>query len=337
LALDIKRPEGKEIFRKLADGADVIVENFRPEVMGALGLSYESLAARNPRLIYCAISGYGADGPFANRPGLDNIIQGFAGLMTVTGFEGGDPTRVGIPIADLLTGLLGAFGVVAALQARERTGRGQRVETSLLESMLGTMGFQAVRTLNGAGVPPPAGNHHPINAPYGIFRTRDGYVTIGATGAKRWPIFCDLIGRPDLPDDPRFKSNGDRYANRLELAEIIGDALQSHTSAEWEPILNDAGIPCGPIHKLDEALAHPQSVHREMVVEREHPVMGTVRLLGMPVKLSETPTGVWRTPPLMGQHTDEILRELGVSDAELAQLRASGVIHSGEPVAAGDD
>ncbi len=337
LALDIKRPEGKEIFRKLADGADVVVENFRPEVMGALGLSYESLSARNPRLIYCAISGYGADGPFANRPGLDNIIQGFAGLMTVTGFEGGEPTRVGIPIADLLTGLLGAFGVVAALQARARTGRGQRVETSLLESMLGTMGFQAVRTLNGAGVPPPAGNHHPINAPYGIFRTQDGYVTIGATGAKRWPIFCELIGRPDLPTDPRFASNGDRYDNRLELAEIIGDALQSRTSAEWEPILNDAGIPCGPIHKMDEALAHPQSLHREMVVEREHPVLGTVRLLGMPVKLSETPTGVWRTPPLMGQHTDEVLRELGVADNELAQLRASGVIHSGEPVAAGDD
>ena len=337
LALDIKRPEGKAIFRRLAADADVVVENFRPEVMGALGLSYESLSEINPRLIYCAISGYGADGPFANRPGLDNIIQGFAGLMTVTGFEGGDPTRVGIPIADLLTGLLGAFGVVAALQARERTGRGQRVETSLLESMLGTMGFQAVRVLNGAGVPPPAGNHHPINAPYGIFRTQDGFVTIGATGEKRWPKFCEIIGRTDLPSDPRFNSNGTRYANRLELAEIIGEALQAHTSAEWEPILNDAGIPCGPIHKLDEALEHPQVLHREMVVEREHPVMGTVRLLGMPVKLSDTPTGVWRTPPLMGQHTDEILRELGMTDEELAGLRASGVIRSGETGAAGND
>lgn len=337
LALDIKRPEGKALFLRLVDDADVVVENFRPEVMGALGLGYDTLAARNPRLIYCAISGYGADGPFANRPGLDNIIQGFAGLMTVTGFEGGEPTRVGIPIADLLTGLLGAFGVVAALQARERTGRGQRVETSLLESMLGTMGFQAVRVLNGAGVPPQAGNHHPINAPYGIFRTRDGYVTIGATGEKRWPKFCDLIGRPNLPADPRFATNGDRHANRLELAEIIGDALQAHTSAEWEPILNDAGIPCGPIHKLDEALYHPQSLHRGMVVEREHPVLGTVRLLGMPVKLSDTPTGVWRTPPLMGQHTDEVLRDLGLGDDELAWLRESGVIRSGEAVAAGDD
>ena len=330
LALDFKRPEGRELFLRLADGADVLVENFRPEVMGALGVGYDTLAARNPRLIYCAISGYGADGPFANRPGLDNIIQGFAGLMTVTGFEGGEPMRVGIPIADLLTGLIGAFGVLAALQARERTGRGQRVETSLLESMLGTMGFQAVRVLNGAGVPPPAGNHHPINAPYGIFRTQDGYVTIGATGDKRWPKFCALIGQPELVADPRFITNGDRHANRYVLAEIIGEALQAHTSAEWEPILNDAGIPCGPIHTLDEALAHPQSLHREMVVEREHPTMGTTRLLGVPVKLSETPAAVWRTPPLLGQHTDEVLHELGLGEAELARLRAGGVIRSYE-------
>lgn len=337
LALDIKRPEGQALFRRLAEGADVVVENFRPAVMGALGLGYDRLAARNPRLIYCAISGYGADGPFANRPGLDNIIQGFAGLMSVTGFEGGEPTRVGIPIADLLTGLLGAFGVVAALQARERTGRGQRVETSLLESMLGTMGFQAVRVLNGAGVSPPAGNHHPINAPYGAFRTRDGYVTIGATGEKRWPQFCRIIGRPELATDPRFATNGDRYARRLELADIIGDALQAHTSAEWEPILNDAGIPCGPIHTLDEALAHPQALHRGMVVEREHPVLGTARLLGVPVKLSDTPAAVWRTPPLLGQHTDEILRELGIAEAELARLRASGIIRSGDPVVTADD
>lgn len=183
----------------------------------------------------------------------------------------------------------------------------------------------------------PAGNHHPINAPYGAFRTRDGYVTIGATGEKRWPHFCRLIGRPELATDPRFATNGDRHARRLELAEIIGDALQAHTSAEWEAILNDAGIPCGPIHRLDEALAHPQALHRAMVVERAHPVMGTARLLGVPVKLSDTPAAVWRTPPLLGQHTDEILRELGIAEPELARLRASGVIRSGDPVGAADD
>ena len=329
LALDLKGAEGQAIFHRLAARADVVVENFRPGVMEALQIGYEAMSARNPRIIYCAISGYGPDGPFANRPGLDNIIQGFAGLMTTTGFEGGEPTRVGIPIADLLTGLLGAFGILAALQARERTGRGQRVETSLLESMIGTMGFQAVRVLNGAGVPPPAGNHHPINAPYGAFRTRDGWVTIGATGDKRWSAFCQILGAPEWLDDPRFATNGDRYARRHELADLIGERLQAHTTAEWETILNEVGIPCGPIHRLDEALDHPQTLHREMVVEREHPAMGTVRLLGLPVKLSDTPGGVYRTPPLMGEHTAEILRELGLSDAELRDLYARGVINDG--------
>jgi crotonobetainyl-CoA:carnitine CoA-transferase CaiB-like acyl-CoA transferase len=309
--------------------ADVVVENFRPGVMEALNIGYEAMSAQNPRIIYCAISGYGPDGPFANRPGLDNIIQGFAGLMTSTGFEGGEPTRVGIPIADLLTGLLGAFGILAALQARERTGRGQRVETSLLESMIGTMGFQAVRVLNGAGVPPPAGNHHPINAPYGAFRTSDGWVTIGATGDKRWSAFCQILDAPEWLTDPRFATNGDRYARRYELAEMISEKLQTHTTAEWEVILNEAGIPCGPIHQLDEALDHPQTLHREMVVEREHPTLGSVRLLGLPVKLSDTPGGIHRTPPLMGEHTTEILRELGLSDAELEKLQGQGVIKDG--------
>ena len=326
LALDLKRPEGQDIFRRLAATADVVVENFRPGVMDALNVGYDTLAAANPRLVYCAISGFGADGPYAGRPGLDQIIQGTSGLMSITGFEGGEPVRVGIPIADLLTGMWAAFGILAALQARERTGRGQKVETSLLESMVGTLGFQAVRVLNGAGVPPPAGNHHPINAPYGVFRTRDGYITIGATGDKRWPKFCEVIGAPELPADPRFATNGDRHARRFELAEVLAGYLQAHTSAEWEEMLNAAGIPCGPIYRLDEALSQPQVLHREMVVERPHPTMGTVRLLGVPYKLSETPAAITRTPPLFAEHTEEILDELGLSHDEIARLSEAGVI-----------
>ncbi len=326
LALDLKRSEGQDLFRRLADVADVVVENFRPGVMDALGIGYRTTSERNPRIIYCSISGYGVDGPAAERPGLDQIVQGTSGLMSVTGFEGGQPVRVGIPIADLLTGLFGAYGVLAALQARERTGRGQIVNTSLLESMVGMLTFQAVRYLNGGGVPPPAGNHHPINAPYGVYRTRDGYVTLGATGDKRWRAFCELLGATEWLDDPRFATNGGRHANRYELAAEIEAKLQERTSAEWEIILNEHGIPCGPIYRLDEALDHPQVRHRQMVVEREHPTMGIVRLLGLPVKLSETPGEVHRTPPLLGQHTDEILREIGVFDDELATLRATRVI-----------
>ncbi len=335
VALDIKRPEGQELVRRLAETADVVVENFRPGVMDALGIGYAALSARNPRLILCSISGFGADGPYADRPGLDQIIQGFSGLMSITGFEGGEPVRVGIPIADLLTGLFGAYGVLAALQARERTGRGQHVTTSLLESMVGMLTFQATRYLNGAGVPPPAGNHHPINAPYGVFRTKDGYVTIGATGEKRWTKFCEVIGAPEFLTDERFATNGGRYEHRYLLADLIGDKLQTHTSDEWEAILNANGIPCGPIYKLDQALEHPQVHHTRMVVERPHPTMGTVRLLGLPVKFDATPTDIHRLPPLFAQHTDEVLREIGVGDEELARLRAEGIIRSADPPDAG--
>lgn len=328
LALEIKRPEGQEIFRRLAENADVVVENFRPGVMDALGIGYSTLSALNPRIILCSISGFGPDGPFADRPGLDQIIQGTSGLMSLNGFEGGEPIRVGIPIADLLTGLFAAYGVLAALQARERTGRGQVVNASLLESMVGMLTFQGVRYLNGGGVPPPAGNHHPINAPYGVFKTRDGYITLGATGEKRWRKFCEVLAAPEWLEDPRFATNGGRYTHRLELAELIGAKLQSHTSEEWEEILNENGIPAGGIYQLDQALEHPQVKHREMVVELPHASMGMVRLLGLPVKLSETPGAIHRVPPRFGEHTDEVLRELGIGDAELAQLRASGVIHS---------
>ncbi|HVX30825.1 MAG TPA: CoA transferase [Nitrolancea sp.] len=326
LTLDIKRPEGQEIFRKLADTADVIVENYRPGVMEALNIGYDTMSARNPGIIYCSISGFGVDGPFADRPGLDQIVQGFSGLMSVTGFEGGDPVRVGIPIADLLTGLYGAYGVLAALYARQETGRGQVVNTSLLESMVGTLAFQATRYLNGAGVPPPAGNHHPINAPYGVFRTKDGYITIGATGDKRWPKLCELLGLPDLPNDPRFNTNGGRHANRFELAEVLETKLRERNSDEWEVLLNKNSIPCGPIYNVGQALDHPQVRHRQMVVERPHPTMGNVRLLGLPVKLRETPGDVFRVPPLLGEQNDEILSELGMPPDEIERLRERGIV-----------
>lgn len=325
LTLDIKRPAGQEVFRRLAATADVVVENFRPGVMDALGIGYAAISATNPRVIYCSISGFGAGGPFADRPGLDQIIQGFSGFMSVTGFEGGDPIRAGIPIADLLTGLYGAYGVLAALQARERSGRGQIVTTSLLEAMVGTMGFQAVRYLNGGGVPPPAGNHHPINAPYGVFRARDGYLTLGATGEKRWPLLCRLLEAEEWLQDPRFQTNGGRHEHRLELAELIEAKLQARTIEEWEQFFNAAGIPAGPVYAMDGALDHPQVRDREMVVTRPHPVLGSVSLLGLPVKFSEAP-GEVRIPPDLGEQTDEILREIGLVENERCRLRDEGIV-----------
>ena len=326
LTLDVKHPEGQDIFRRLAETADVVVENFRPGVMDALGIGYATVSERNPRIIYCSISGFGADGPFSDRPGLDQIVQGMSGLMSVTGFEGEEPVRVGIPIADLLTGVYGAYGVLAALQARERTGRGQQVETSLLEAMVGTMGFQAVRYLNGGAAPAPAGNHHPINAPYGVFKARDGYLTIGATGPKRWPLFCRLLGAEAWLDDPRFATNGGRYEHRLALADLIEEKLHARGVDEWERLLNDAGIPAGPVYAMDRALDHPQVRHREMVVERPHPTLRTVSLLGLPVKLRDTPGSVHRIPPSVGEHTDEILADIGLATADLGHLREQGIV-----------
>lgn len=328
LALDLKRPEGQDIFRRLAAISDVVIENFRPGVMEALNIGYDRVSAENPRVIYCSISGFGKDGPFADRPGLDQIIQGFSGLMSVTGFEGGEPVRVGIPIADLLTGLFGAYGVLAALQARAQTGRGQRVETSLLESMVGMLSFQGTRYLNGGEIPQPAGNHHPINAPYGVFRAGASYLTIGATGDKRWPQFCEVIGAPELLEDERFKTNGSRYEHRLVLAELISEKLACRTADEWEVILNEAGIPCGPIYRIDQSLDHPQVRHRDMVVEIEHPTAGLLHLLGLPVKLSDTPGAINKPPPLLGEHSRDVLRELGFSDAEISAHAQVGIVRT---------
>jgi crotonobetainyl-CoA:carnitine CoA-transferase CaiB-like acyl-CoA transferase len=338
VCLNTKVPEGQEVFRKLAATADVVVENYRPGVMDALNIGYERISQTNPGIIYCSISGFGADGPYANRPGLDQIIQGFSGLQRVTGFEGQEPTRVGIPIADLLTGILGAYGVLAALHARERTGRGQQINTSLMESMVGTLGFQAVRYLNGDGVPPPAGNHHPINTPYGVFQTKDGYVTIGATGDKRWPIFCRLVGGDEWLEDDRFSTNGGRFQHRDALIELINEKLQAKTSDEWEEILNEAGVPCGPIYDMSESLTHPQVLHREMVVEKEHPTIGTIKLLGLPVKFTDTPVGIEHAPPILGQHTDVVLKDAGLSMEEIEKLESEGIIRRGTlPARAADD
>ena len=289
-------------------------------------IGYERVSQRNPRIVYGSISGYGATGPLAHRAGLDQIIQEFSGLMSVTGFEESDPVGLGIPGADLLAGLFCAYGVLAALQARQRTGQGQEVTTSLLESMVGMLSFQAIRYLNGGDIPPQAGNHHSIIAPYGVFKARDGLFTIGATDEKSWRKLCRVIGALELQEDPRFENNGSRFQFRHELADLLNHKLQKGTIQEWEQRLTEASIPCGPVHTIDQALDHPQLSSRKMIVEMEHPAAGTVRLLGLPVTLSQTPGQIRYPPPLLGQHTREVLREIGVSRGELEDLEKAGVI-----------
>ena len=326
LALNLKIQEGQRLFRRLAGTSDVVIENFRPGVMEALNIGYERVSQDNPRIIYGSISGYGPTGPMAQRPGLDQIIQGFSGLMSVTGFEDSDPVRVGIPIADLLAGLFCAYGILAALQAREKTGRGQQVSTSLLESMVGMLSFQAIRYLNGGDVAPQAGNHHPIIAPYGVFKARDGHLTIGTTDEKSWRRLCRAMGAPEWLEDPRFENNGSRFQFREELADLLNQKLQEGTVQEWEQRLTEASIPCGPVQPIDQALDHPQLAAREMILETDHPSAGTIRLLGFPVKLSHTPGRIRHPPPLLGQHTREVLREIGISLGELEDLEEAGVI-----------
>ncbi len=326
VVLDLKKNSGPALLRRLAANTDVLIENFRPHVMERLGLGYDRLRSRNPRLVYCSITGYGRHGPLSERPGLDQIVQGVAGLMSVTGFEDGEPIRAGVPIADLLAGLFGACGILSALHAREKTGRGQRVDTSLLQSMLAMLTFQGVRYLNGAEVAPPAGNHHPIIAPYGVFRARDGLITIGAVDQKTWIQLCKVIAAPKLVADPRFEDNKSRFENRLQLAEKISERLQARTVKEWDRLLNDAGIPAGPIQDIGEALESEQVKALGMIVEKEHPSAGTVRLLDFPVQLGLTPGRIDQAPPLLGEHTEEVLRETGLTAGEISRLRRTGVI-----------
>jgi len=326
LSLDLKSPRGREILLSLIDGADVLVENMRPPVKHRLGFDYASVHARNPRLVYGSISGFGQTGPYAERGGVDQIAQGMGGLMSVTGIPPSPPTRVGIPISDLSSGLYLAIGILSALHARERTGVGQYVETSLLESMLSMLDLQAARWTIDHEIPTQEGNHHPTLVPMGCFESADGYVNIAGPTGRLLKRFCDAIGLPELPTDPRFDSAGKRSANRRELNEIIAARLRSRPTQEWVTRLNEAGIPCGPVYRIDEAFADPQVEHLQMTAPVEHPELGHLALLRNAVRMSDAPSSVREPSPMPGQHTDEILGELGLAPDEVAALRRQGII-----------
>ena len=325
LSLDLKTEEGKEIFRRLVREADVVVENFRPDVMRKLGFHYEALREINRAIIYCGISGFGKDGPYALRPSFDFIAQGMSGMMSVTGFPDREPVRIGIPIADYVAAIYGAYGILAALMARKRTGEGQEVQTSLVDGMISLLSLQADKYFGRGEVPERSGNDHPVTSPYGTFKARDGYINIAPAGDFMWERLARALGREDLIQDPRFLTNDLRCKHREEINRIINEITIGRTMADWIDYLNKAGVPCGPIYSLPQTFADPQVQHQEMVLDLEQP-SGKVKTLGFPLKLSKTPAALRRPSPQLGQHTEEILASLGYPAAQIEDLRARGVI-----------
>jgi crotonobetainyl-CoA:carnitine CoA-transferase CaiB-like acyl-CoA transferase len=321
MTLNLKSAEGIAILKQLAARADILVENYRPDVKRRLGIDYETMAAVNPRLIYASISGWGEDGPYRLRPGFDQIAQGIGGLMSITGLPGQGPVRVGIPIADLCAGIFCAYGIAVAVIERDKSGKGQWVKSSLLQAQLFMLDFQAARWLMEGEVARQAGNNHPTSIPTGVFKTRDGHMNIAASGHRIWLRFCDAIGAPELAEHPDYKTAAVRSEHRDQLHVDIEKHLAARDTAEWVAALNEAGVPSGPIYSIDQAFVDPQVQHLGIVQK-----VGDVAYLGQPVTLSRTPSHVVAHPPAQGEHTVEVLRELGLGDAEIEALQRQGIV-----------
>jgi CoA:oxalate CoA-transferase len=326
LTLDIKTEAGRSVVERLLPRFDVVLENFRPGVMEKLGLGADRLLSLHPRLIYCGISGFGADGPYSDRPGFDQIAQGMSGFMSLTGTEESGPTRAGIAIADLLAGIFAAHGVQLALLARARTGRGQVVETSLLEAMVGILSWGAGMFFERGTVPGPAGQHHPLSAPYGRFRAADGSLNIAAGNEAMWQKLAKALGREEWTSDARFTGPLERLQNREALTAAMEEVLGTREVAHWVGVLNAASVPCGPVLDLGQVFSDPQVLARQMLQELPHPEVGTFKTTGLPVKLRDTPGAIRVSPPLHGEHSDEILGEAGLTRDEIVELRARGVV-----------
>lgn len=325
--IDLKHPKGKELFWRLLDKADVLLENFRVGAMDRLGLDYARVAAQRPGIVYCSISGYGQDGPWRDRAAMDLTVQAESGLMSVTGEAGGQPVRCGVSIADMTAGMNAAFAIMTALHSRGRTGRGQHLDVSMLEGQLGLLDT-AIGTYQADHViPRPMGTAYRSLLPYQTFRTRTRDLAIAIGSDALWRAVCPLLGLEGLRDDPRYRTNGDRNRNRESLIATMQEAFLSRTYEEWESILVAAGIPVGAINTLDRVLEHPQAKARGVFAECEHPVAGKVKVVSPYFRMSETPGGVRSAAPLLGQHTDEVLREeLGMTEAEIDALRTAGAI-----------
>ena len=326
MTLNLKQPRGRELFMKLASRADVVVENYKPDVKFRLGIDYESLKKVNRRIILASLSGFGQDGPYADRGGFDQIAQGMTGIMSVTGFPEQGPTRVGGAIVDVMMGYLAAFGIAAALIEREKSGEGQWVQADLMSSGTALIDFQVARHLFKGDVPQQGGNDHPSTMPVSTYRTKDGHINIAASGNAIWARLCKTLGRQEWLERPEFASDPDRVRNRRVLNEEINRALAAKTSQEWVDAFNQAGVPCGPIYTLDKVFQDPQVKHLGVAATVRHPSLGEIRVQNQPVKLTRTPATLARATPEYGEHTVEVLKELNYSDADIESLRAEKII-----------
>ena len=327
LALDLKAQEGKSVFRKLVAQADVLVENLRPGTMADLELDYPRLSAQHPRLVYVAASGWGQDGPYAQRPGLDIMAQGMSGLMSITGEEGGQaPVKIGVPVTDLTCALWGALAAVAALRVRDQTGRGQLIDVSLFEAGVALAVWEAGRYFATGEVPKPLGSSHQTSAPYQALRAKDGFFTAGATTAPNWLAFCKVLGRPELAEDPRFAKGPVRYQNRHALIPLIEEITEQETSRHWVEVLQESGVPCGLLQTYDQVFNDPHLNARNFFPEAPHTRLGAVKQVASPMRFSETPTRMDRAGPLLGEHSSEVLLELGYDPEQIRALYAAKVI-----------
>ncbi|MGZ5064422.1 MAG: CaiB/BaiF CoA transferase family protein [Usitatibacter sp.] len=331
IALNLKHPRGREVLLRLVTDADVLTENYRRGTLEKMGVGYDVLSRANPGLIYCAISGYGRDGPFADKGGFDLIAQGFAGLMSITGEPGRPPAKSGTPVADINAGMLAVIGITAAYVHKLKTGQGQVVDTSLMEAALQqTYWHSAIYFATGQS-PGPSGSAHVLTAPYQAFKAKDGWINIGGANQANWERIADALGQPQWRDDARFATNADRMRNLPALVEAMNAVLSTRTRAEWLATLDAVGVPAGPVHSIGEAVDHPQVRARGMVVELDHPQAGPTQALGCPVHFSATPTSITRPSPLLGEHTREVLTEAGYTAGEIDELIAAGVVEqSGE-------
>lgn len=329
ITVNLKEPEGVELVRRMAAGADVMIESFRAGALDRMGLGYDDISSLNPGIVYCSISGYGRTGPMSDMPGYDLIIQAYSGLMHLTGEPGGLPLRVGFSLVDLFAGMMAYGAILTALRQRDRTGRGQWVEASLLDGQVAALSYHATRYLGTGEEPQRMGSGHPSLVPYQSFASSDGYFIVGCANQGLWERMCRGIGRADLLEDPRFATNTDRVAHREECVGILMDVFKRKTTDHWVALINDAGVPCGPINRVSEVVTNPQVLARNMIAEMEHPNVPHLKTPNSPLKLSDSPAAVRRPPPLLGQHNAEVLGEQGYTPEQIAGLRARGVIGDG--------